>query len=298
MIKEFLLKLVHYLIEVAPALAIGLILSGIVHEYLPQKWVNKYLGKKGILPILLATIAGIILPLCCFGSLPVAIGFKKKGVALGPVLAFLVATPATSITAVAVTYKLLGIGFTVYLCLSVIIMGLVIGIIGNLLPYESGVEVEGEKCPHCEEGDHEEHRHHEKGFVNKVISVVYYAYDMLREMWLELTIGLVIAAVVAGIVPVGNFIGVYLSGGFGYVFALVFGLIMYICSTASVPMVHAFVMQGMSAGAGLILLIAGPVTSYGALLIVRKEFGNRVLVIYLAVVCISALLMGYLFSLV
>ncbi|MEE8396643.1 MAG: DUF6338 family protein, partial [bacterium] len=42
--------------------------------------------------------------------------------------------------------------------------------------------------------------------------------------------------------------------------ALVFGLVMYICSTASVPMVHAFITQGMSAGAGLILLIAGPVT--------------------------------------
>ncbi len=296
MIREFLKTLVHYLVEVGPALAIGLVISGLVHEYLPQKWVNRYLSKKGIAPILLATIAGIILPLCCFGSLPIAIGLKKKGVALGPVLAFLVATPATSITAVAVTYKLLGLNFTVYLCLSVIIMGLLIGIIGNMLPYEPKVEVEGEKCPHCAEGDHKEHKHHKKGFINKVVSVVYYAYDMLTEMWLELVIGLVIAAVVAGVVPVGNFIKVYLSGGFGYAFALIFGLIMYICSTASVPMVHAFVAQGMSAGAGLVLLIAGPVTSYGALLVVRKEFGNRILLVYLGVVCISALVMGYLFS--
>ena len=119
---------------------------------------------------------------------------------------------------------------------------------------------------------------------------------MLKEMWLELIIGLVIAAVVAGIVPVGNFISTYLAGGFGYVFALVFGLIMYICSTASVPMVHAFITQGMSAGAGLILLIAGPVTSYGALLIIRKEFGNKILGVYLAVVCIASLVMGYVFS--
>ena len=57
--------------------------------------------------------------------------FEERTV--GPVLAFLVATPATSITALLVCYALLGIKFTVFIFFAVIVMGLVMGLIGNLI---------------------------------------------------------------------------------------------------------------------------------------------------------------------
>jgi uncharacterized membrane protein YraQ (UPF0718 family) len=85
--------------------------------------------------------------------------------------------------------------------------------------------------------------------------------------------------------------------GVGYLFSLGFGLIMYICSTASVPLVHAFVSQGMNIGAGMILLLLGPITSWGTILVLRKEFGGRILTIYLVVVSGMSLLLSYRFSL-
>ena len=64
-----------------------------------------------------------------------------------------------------------------------------------------------------------------------------YAYiELPKEIGLELLIGILLAAVVATFVPIGRIIKVYLGGAFGYVFAVVFGLIMYICSTATVPL--------------------------------------------------------------
>lgn len=295
MILNFFYTLQHYVVEIAPSIALGLLLSGVIHEFVPQTWVNRYLKQKGILPIFYVTIAGIILPLCCFGSLPVAIGFKKKGVPLGPILAFLVATPATSITAILVTWRLLGAGFTLYLCFSVILMGLIIGLIGNFLPFEP-VESEPDTCPMCEEGEHISHQHHEKGIRSRVISVFSFGFvDIPKEIGLELVIGLILAAVVASVTPLGNLIKNYLSAGFGYLFALIFGLIMYVCSTASVPLVHAFTSQGLNIGAGFVLLLVGPITSYGTILVIRKEFGNKILSIYLAVICISALILGYIF---
>jgi len=65
-----------------------------------------------------------------------------------------------------------------------------------------------------------------------------------------LLLGLALAALVVAVAPVGEFVGARFSGGLGYLFSLGFGLIMYICSTASVPPVHAFVSQGMNVGAG------------------------------------------------
>jgi len=73
---------------------------------------------------------------------------------------------------------------------------------------------------------------------------------------------------------------------------------MYICSTASVPLVHAFVSQGMAIGAGMVLLLVGPITSWGTILVMRKEFGGKILAIYLAVVCVMSLALGYCFSLI
>ena len=69
-----------------------------------------------------------------------------------------------------------------------------------------------------------------------------------------------------------------------------------ICSTASVPLVHAFISQGMNIGAGLVLLLVGPITSYGTILVVRKEFGTKVLLVYISMICILSLTAGYLFE--
>ncbi len=121
---------------------------------------------------------------------------------------------------------------------------------------------------------------------------------MVKEIGPELLLGLALAALVAAIAPVGKFVGDYFSGGFGYIFSLIFGLMMYICSTASGPLVHAFLSQGMNIGAGMVLLLVGPVTSWGTILVLRKEFGSKTLLTYLAVICITALALGYSFSII
>jgi len=335
LIAQFFIVFKDYLIEVLPFLAIGFFLSGLIHEFVPTGLVERYLGGRGIKPLLYSTLAGTVLPICCFGSLPVAVSLRQKGARLGPVLAFLVATPATSISALIVCYALLGIKFTVFIFFAVIVMGLVMGAVGNLIRFEPrdlanplqeaelatdpvcGMSVDTKKgltteyegksyyfcSPHCQAAFEREAQRYAtegryvKGIKERMISVFRYAFvDMVKEIGPELLLGLALAALVAAIAPVGKFVGSYLSGGLGYVFSLVFGLIMYICSTASIPLVHAFVSQGMNIGAGMVLLLVGPVTSWGTILVLRKEFGGKTLLVYLGVVSVLALTLGYCFS--
>jgi len=133
LIAQFFIIFKDYLIAVLPFLAIGFLLSGLIHQFVPAGWVDRHLGGRGIKPLLYSTLVGAVLPICCFGSLPVAVSLHQKGARLGAVLAFLVATPATSITALLVCYALLGIKFTVFIFFAVILMGLVMGLVGNLL---------------------------------------------------------------------------------------------------------------------------------------------------------------------
>lgn len=292
--EHFLHVFIHYLKEVIPALILGFFISGIIHEFIPEKWVEKYLGSKGVVPIAWATIVGTLLPVCCWGSLPIALSFYKKGSKLGPVLAFLVATPATSISALIVSYKLLGLGFTLYIFCSVIMMGIIIGIIGNVFTYEVG-KIKQDICPHCDEI--KETCKCAAGLKNKIKEILKYAFiEMPKDIGLELLIGIVLAALVSTFVPFKNIIHNYLSGFLAYPISIFFGLIMYFCSTASVPLIDALIKQGMNAGAGFVLLLVGPITSYGTILVLRKEFGIKVLLYYLFSVCCLATIFGIMYQ--
>ena len=337
MIAQYFIVFKDYLIEVLPFLAIGFFLSGLIHEFVPTRLVERHLGGQGIRPILYSTLIGTILPICCFGSLPIAVSLHQKGAKLGPVLAFLVATPATSISALLVCYALLGIKFTVFIFFAVILMGLVMGAIGNLIKFESkglaiplqkteiatdpvcGMRVDTEKgltseykgrsyyfcSPHCQATFEKEAQkyaaigEHMASIKERINSVFRYAFvDMVKEIGPELLLGLALAALVAAVASVGNFVQSYLSGILGYLFSLFFGLLMYICSTASVPLVDAFVSQGMNIGAGMVLLLVGPITIWGTILVLRKEFGGKTTTIYLTVIAIMSLALGWCFSMI
>ena len=158
-------------------------------------------------------------------------------------------------------------------------------------------------CSHCQqvfENKPEEYiGAYSRNVAHRMKHVFRYAFiDMVKEIGPELLLGLALAALVVTITPVGKFVGTYLDGGVGYLFSLGFGLIMYICSTASVPLVDAFMLQGMNVGAGMVLLLVGPITSWGTILVLRKEFGGRTLAVYLMVVCAMSLTLGYSFSII
>ena len=331
MVVQFFIVFKDYLIEVLPFLAIGFFLSGLIHVFAPTGWVERHLGGRGIKPLIYATVAGTALPICCIGALPVAVSLHRKGARLGPVLAFLVATPATSIPALLVCYALLGIKFTVFIFFAVIVMGLIMGMAGNRIKVEPrgqageiaidpicGMSVDTSKglrteyrgksyffcSPHCQKAFETEPDKYvaegERGgkVLSRLTAALRFGFvDMPKEIGLELLVGLALAAVVAAITPIGKFVGEYFAGGLGYLFSLVFGLMMYICSTASVPLVHAFISQGMNIGAGMVMLLVGPVTSWGTILVLRKEFGGRTLAIYLGIISALALLLGWCFSL-
>ncbi len=289
---EFFEALLKYIIEIGPALIIGFLLSGIINEFIPDSWVAKNLGGQGLKPIFLATLVGSILPICCWGTLPLAISFHKKGARLGPIIAFMVATPATSISAFLVTWSVLGLKFAVYIFIAVIIMGIVVGLIGNFFTLNNRPKDTESECHCCKDKKR-------KNVGQHVQAILKFAFvDMVKDIGLETIIGLLIAAVVVAFDPIGRLVTLYLYDFNGYLFSLIFGLLMYICSTSSPPMVDAFLSRGMTPGAGMVLLLVGPVTSYGTILVLRKKFGMKLLIVYLTAVSILSLLLGYLYHII
>lgn len=128
------------------------------------------------------------------------------------------------------------------------------------------------------------------------IGAEYGFVTMLRDLAPWLAAGFVVSALIAAAVP-PDWIGRNIGTGLGpMLLMLVVGLPLYICATASTPLAYTLVVAGLSPGAALVLLLAGPATNAATMAWVLKDLGKRALVIYLLVIAVMAVACGLLFD--
>jgi|CXWL01.1.fsa_nt_gi uncharacterized membrane protein YraQ (UPF0718 family) len=289
---------VGYIRELFVPVFLGFLFSGIINEFVPENFVQKYMGDDSIKSIFMATGVGIILPVCCMGSLPIAMTLRTKGARLGPVLAFLIATPATSVPALLITWKMMGPMYTVFMACTVIVMGIVMGLIGrNMSIVSMDTKPRDQSCSDDCCGDNHKNIKSRR-LTLRIINALSYAFiELPRKIGFELFLGALIASVIVSFSAVREFVQFQLAGFKGYIILVLIGLIDYVCSTGSVPVAHALVQSGVSAGKSIVYLLMGPITSYAALLVIRKEFGGKVLIFYLGVIAVVSILAGLTYDL-
>jgi len=73
---------------------------------------------------------------------------------------------------------------------------------------------------------------------------------------------------------------------------LVVSVPLYICATGSIPIAAVLIMKGLSPGAALVLLMAGPATNIATMAVIGNAMGKRSLWIYLISIIGGALLFG------
>lgn len=130
-------------------------------------------------------------------------------------------------------------------------------------------------------------------FVQKIKKGLHFAAtELIDDTALWLLVGLGFAALVDAYVPDGFFT----EWGQGIVAMLVMVVIsipMYICATASTPIAAGLLLAGVSPGAVLVFMLAGPASNIASLGVVYKELGKRALFGYLAGVMGVALISGF-----
>ena len=77
---------------------------------------------------------------------------------------------------------------------------------------------------------------------------------------------------------------------------LVVAVPMYVCSTGSIPIAAALLAKGLTPGAALVLLMAGPAVNLASILVIRKTMGSRFTVIYLASIIAGSVCFGLLLN--
>lgn len=100
---------------------------------------------------------------------------------------------------------------------------------------------------------------------------------------------LLLGALIAAFVPDDFFLFLHEYPLLCMLVVLVLAMPMYTCATGSIPLALALVEKGITPGAALVLLMAGPATSIASMLVVGKAFGKRTLAAYLVSIALGAM---------
>lgn len=113
--------------KVFPYILIGVGIGAIIHNWIPESWVETVLGSKNPFGVLLATLIGVPMYADIFGTIPVAETLLLKGAQLGTILSFMMAVTTLSLPSIimlrkAIKPKLLGL-FIGICTIGIIIVG-------------------------------------------------------------------------------------------------------------------------------------------------------------------------------
>lgn len=279
-------EILHLINEMSPYLLLGFLFAGILHAFVPQTQYNRYLGKNSFSSVLNAAILGIPLPLCSCGVIPTALSLRRNGASKGATVSFLIATPQTGVDSIAATYSLMGLPFALIRPLAALCTSLLGGALANYTDNNTDTRLESDADTQLQV----------KGtFLERCVAALRYGYvDLMQDIGKWLVIGLVVAALITILVP-DNFFTVF-SGNTLASMLLVFAIAlpMYVCATGSIPIAVALMMKGLTPGAALVLLMAGPACNFASMIAVRKVLGMKTMLIYILSVMIGAMGFGFL----
>ncbi len=233
--------------------------------------------------------------------LPAAVSLRKQGANKGAVTSFLISTPESGVDSISITYALLDPILTVARPLVAFFTATLAGVVQNLIDYNhsNAVLQPDLTCPvdgccdgiHC---DPDVHRSHHT-VLEKLTAGIRYAF---LDFWHDLVgwffIGILLAGCITALIPDDVF-STYLGAGLpAMLFMLAVGIPLYICATASTPIAAALILKGVSPGAALVFLLAGPATNVASMTVLAGVLGKRATVIYLTAIAVSAVVFGLL----
>ena len=123
--------------KVFPYILVGVAIGAIIHNWIPEVWIENILGSNNPLGVLLATIVGAPMYADIFGAIPIAEAFLSKGATLGTVLSFMMAVTTLSLPSIIMLGKVIKpkllITFVAICVLGIVIVGYCFNIFQDLL---------------------------------------------------------------------------------------------------------------------------------------------------------------------
>jgi uncharacterized membrane protein YraQ (UPF0718 family) len=311
-VREFFAALIGILNESSPYLVLGFALAGLMHVLLDRfPRITAQLTRPGKRPLFLAALLGVPMPLCSCSVLPAALALRRQGASKGTTATFLVSEPETDVVSILVTFALIGPFVGVYRPLAAIAAALATGLVIHAVerrelrpttaPAPATLHHGSDAC--CDET-------HVLAEASSIAtaptsrraawwsrSLRYGFIEIFDDIVPQLFLGIMIAALIGVLLPEINPRLAQGHAVLSYLIMVVVGIPVYVCAAASTPIAAGLIAAGVSPGAAMVFLLAGPATNLGSLFVLRGVFGARLLAVYVLMIAASSIALGALLDL-
>ena len=268
---------------------------GVLRSFFTPERTRKILaGKRESVGNVLAALLGIVTPFCSCSAVPLFIGFVTAGVPLGVTFSFLISAPMVNEVALVLLYGLLGWKVAaLYLgtgLLIAILAGWTIGRLGmeeHIEDWVREMHVNASDIPD-QKLTWTERFGHGKTAVREIVG----------KVWMYVIAGIAVGAGIHGYVPEGLMASIMGKEWWAVPAAVLVGIPMYSNAAGIVPVVEALLGKGAALGTVLAFMMAVIALSLPETIILRKVLKPRLIAVFLGVVGIGIMLVGYLFNII
>lgn len=283
-----------YLLVSAPYLLFGLLISGVIHQFVPMSFVKKWLGSKSAASVFKAAAVGVPLPLCSCSVIPTAVTLRKSGASNGATSAFLISTPESGVDSISITYALMDLPMTIIRPVAAFFSAFCAGLLNhffNDFEIDSAQSSELKSCCGSAKKVSEKPIPVSKP-LERVKGIFFYGFGKLCDdiaVWL--TIGILLGALIDFVVPDNFFASMGMIQNRAMI--LLIGIPLYICASASTPIAVSLILKGLSPGSALLLLLVGPATNISNIAVLQKYIGKKGVVINIFSIAFIALVFSF-----
>lgn len=279
-------------IKIFILLSVLIFIISYIQSYFPPERTKKILGGiKGIKGNILGALLGTITPFCSCSSIPIFIGFTSAGLPLGITFSFLIFSPLVDIGSLLILMSFFGAKIAIAYVVVGIILAVVGGTIIDKLKMEKYIEgyVLEMQSPDVDfiEMTREERISYSKSQVR----------DIVNKVWIYVLIGVGIGAAIHNWIPqsiIEKIIGD--NNPFAVLLATAVGIPMYADIFGTIPIAEALFGKGVGIGTVLSFMMAVTALSLPSIIMLSKVVKPKLLTIFVAIVSIGIVIIGYLFN--
>ncbi len=295
-IKERLGGSIHFFIydtiKIFILLSVLIFLISYIQSYFPPERTKKILGRiRGIKGNILGALLGTITPFCSCSSIPIFIGFTSAGLPLGVTFSFLISSPLVDLASLLILMSFFG----AKIAIAYVVVGLILAVAGGTIIDKLKMEkyIEGYvldiKNTDAEfiEMTRQERISYSK---NQVL-------DIVQRVWIYILIGVGIGAAIHNWIPqsvVATVVGK--NNPFAVLLATVVGIPMYADIFGTIPIAEALFGKGVGVGTVLSFMMAVTALSLPSIIMLSKVVKPKLLVIFVSIVAIGIMIIGYVFN--
>lgn len=293
------------LLAILPYILLSSILAAALKASRMELIISKYLKKRSLIAIPIASSLAVIAPLCACSVIPVITALLRSGAPLAPVMAFWVAAPIMDPEMFILMWPVLGLPLTIGKLIAAILTGMFAGFVAyslsSRLSFQSPLKA-GLTTPSCCNDDLcTEHSQVNYLFWKDRKQLNVFLKTSTETIWFLLrwlALAFLIEAIIVAYLD-HNHVSQWLShenGVIAYPLAALSGLPLYINGYAAIPLVNGMMDLGMSPGVALTFMIAGGASCIPAAIALWGVVNKYVFFAYLSVALVMAVVLGVIYQ--